>query len=126
MRVTAAVLLASLTTTALFGQSKPNSVSFDNETGNRILDSLKSRGDWLRAYQIRTSQLALEQDRHRDTEALRRQDSLKCDSIHWAGEKEKGTLIQENDELRDNAKRVPIIVTLATLIGLLAGLVLGQ
>lgn len=101
-------------------------VNFTNTEANDILDSLRSRADWERAFTIRSGQLILEQSRHRDTEALRRQDSLRCDSIFWAGQDEQKTLIQENDDLHESARRVPWIVTLATLIGLVAGMVLAQ
>lgn len=118
--------IALLTTALAIVIRASGQVVFTVEQGNRILDSLESRGDWLRAYQIRTGQLALEQDRHRDTEALRRQDSLRCDSVFWAGQDEQRALIYENDELHEGARRVPWLVTLATLIGLIAGMVLAQ
>lgn len=91
-----------------------------------MLDSLRSRADWERAFQVRSAQLILEQVRHERTEALRKQDSLRCDSVFWVGQDEQKALIYENDELHESARRVPWIVTLATLIGLVAGLVLAQ
>jgi hypothetical protein len=101
-------------------------LSFTVQEGNDLLDSLRSRADWERAFQVRSAQLILEQVRHERTEALRRQDSLRCDSVFWVGQDEQKALIFENDELHESARRVPWIITLATLIGLVAGLVLAQ
>lgn len=104
----------------------PGYLLISNTEGAAYADSLEQRGDWQRLSEIYKGKYGAEADRHRDTEALRVQDSVRCDSIFWAGQGEQKALIFENDELRDNAKRVPWIITLATLIGLVAGLVLAQ
>jgi flagellar biosynthesis protein FliP len=120
----AVVLLLALATTTLYAQ--PSFVRFTNAEANHILDSLKSRGDWLRAYQIRHAQYVMAQAHIDDLDSLVRHNNKECDSVFWAAQNEQKELIWENDELRDSARRVPWIVTLATLIGLVAGLALAQ
>lgn len=94
--------------------------------GNRVLDSLKARDDWFSQNQIWQEQYELAQAYIADLDSTVRANNHDCDSTKNADIAEKKALIQENDDLHESARRVPWIVTLATLIGLVAGLVLAQ
>lgn len=125
MRAATVLLLASTAAILCCGRLNGQSgVYLDNALANRVLDSLESREAWERAYRIRTAQLAVEMDRHRDTEAQRRQDSAYCDSAHWAEVNEVRVVQAENDELRSDARSVPWLVALTALVSILATLAL--
>lgn len=127
MRVVLALLLASTAATLCSGQSsKPSGVYLDNELANRVIDSLYARADWKRAYDIRTAQLALEQGRHQQTEELRRQDSLYCDSILWDQHSDIRDLAYENGVLAQRGKKTPLLVTVAALVGVIIGALITQ
>lgn len=99
---------------------------FTIDEGNALVDSLDARNDWEGAYRMRTAQWWMGQRHIADLDSIRKRENAKCDSTFWAGQDEQNVLIQENDELHESARRVPWIITLATLIGLVAGLVLAQ
>ena len=123
MKALIAICAISSLTTAF---AQPSSVSFTNAEANHILDSLKSRGDWLRAYQIRHSQYIMAREHIADLDSTIRNNNQQCDSTFNADLREKQTMAYVIGELEDAGRRVPWIITLATLIGLVAGLVLGQ
>jgi len=101
-------------------------VCFTIDEGNALVDSLDARNDWEGAYKMRTAQWWMGQRHIANLDSIRKEENAKCDSTFNAGQDEQKELIYENDELQENARRVPWIVTLATLIGLLAGFVLAQ
>ena len=120
-----ALLLIIATQTHCIGQSGKKLVLSLAE-GNRVLDSLKAREDWFNQNKIWQEQYELAQAYIADLDSTVRANNHDCDSTKNADLAEQKVLIQENDDLHESAGRVPWIVTLATLIGLLAGLVIAQ
>ena len=101
-------------------------VTFDNKTANEILDSLHSRADWEGMYRMRTAQWILAGNRIADGDTLLMECQAKCDTVVDELLRENRAAIYEIDELEESQRRVPWIVVLSTLIGVVAGMVIAQ
>jgi len=99
MRCIIVALLVSWTTTYCTAQSKPNSVCFDNVTGNRILDSLKSRAEWEKSYRILFTQYMLVKDHANDLDSTAVTVNAHCDSLVKQGYGRERELITDNTAL---------------------------